>query len=40
MRKCEAKARHIFDENGLTAQILVIFVTGEEDATTAKQIKR
>lgn len=40
MRKCEAKARHIFDENGLTAQILAIFGTGEENATTSKQIKR
>ena len=40
MRKCEAKARHIFDENGLTAQILAIFGTGEENATTSKQIKQ
>ena len=40
MRKCEGKARHIFDENSLTAQILAIFGTGEENATTSKQIKR
>lgn len=40
MRKCEAKARHLFDENSLTAQLLAVIGTGEGNATTSKQIQK
>lgn len=40
MRKCEGKARHIFNENSLTAQLLAVIGTGEKAAVTSKQIKQ
>lgn len=40
MKKCEAKARHIFSENSLTAQLLAVIGTGEKAAVTSKQIKQ
>ncbi len=40
MRKCEGKARHIFNENSLTAQLLAVIGTGEKAAATSKQIKQ
>lgn len=40
MRKSEQKARHIFNENSLTAHILAVIGTGEENAVTSRQIQR
>ena len=40
MRKSEQKARHIFNENSITAQVLAVLGVGEQNATTSRQIKR
>ena len=40
MKKCEAKARHIFSENNVTAQLLAVLGIGEENAITSRQIQK
>lgn len=40
MKKCEAKARHIFNENSLTADFLAVLGIGEKNAITSRQIQK
>lgn len=40
MKTHEDKANFLFHENTLTAQVLAVLGTGEQNATTSRQIKR
>ena len=40
MQKSEPKAEYLFSENSLTAELLAVIGTGEENATTSKQIQK
>ena len=40
MRKSEESAKNLFNENSVTAQVLAVLGTGEQNATTSRQIKR
>lgn len=40
MKKTEKSGEFLFDENTLTAQVLAVLGTGEQNATTSRQIKR
>lgn len=40
MRKSEKSAEYLFDENSVTAQVLAVLGTGEQNAATSKSIKR
>ena len=40
MRKSEKTAEYIFAENSVTAQVLAVLGTGEQNAVTSRQIQR